>query len=95
MDIPRKIGSLEIAHYAILDDTCTHTKNCVNEISGKVLGAAIWAAITKASDGEQCYLFFCYPEGELTDSLHESVSEAKEQAEWEYFGIKNRWKLAT
>ncbi|MBT8141914.1 MAG: hypothetical protein HKN88_10160 [Gammaproteobacteria bacterium] len=95
MQIPEKIGSLEIMLSAIIDESCIHTSNCTHEIDGKVMGKAKWAAITKTDLQGYCYLFMCYSDNKLSDSAHESVEEAKEQAEWEYEGITKNWQSAT
>ena len=79
---------------AVINKSCRHTKNCSHEFNGKTLGKAKWAAISKPKSSGSCYLFFCYEGDELTDTAHESVEEAKEQAEWEYEGITNAWQSA-
>ena len=93
--IPKTIGNFDVLLSAMIDDTCKHTNNCTHEINGKVLGKANWAAITKPEKTGECYLFMCYEDNQLTDSAHESIEDAKEQAEWEYEGISNVWKDAT
>ena len=95
MLIPKEIGSQEVVLTAIINDTCKHTKNCSHTFDGKVLGKAKWAVITKPDNVGSCYLFMCYSNGELTDTSHESVEDAREQAEWEYEGISNNWQNAT
>ena len=92
MLIPRTIGSQEVVLTALIDETCQHTENCEHTFGGKVLGKAKWAAITKPDDAGSCYLYMCYPDGELTDTSHDSIEEAKEQAEWEYESISSKWK---
>ena len=95
MLIPKEIGSLQVRLTAIIDESCTHTKNCSHESDGKVLGNAKWAAITNTDANGSCYLFMCYNNDELSDTFHESIEDAKEQAEWEYEGISNNWQNAT
>ncbi|MFK8013468.1 MAG: hypothetical protein AB8B80_15625 [Marinicellaceae bacterium] len=92
MLIPKKIGSIEFLMTAVIDKTCIHTKNCSHKHNNKILGKAKWAAITKADTNGSCYLFMGYPNEELSDTLHESIEDAKEQAEWEYEGISNNWQ---
>jgi len=95
MLIPKKIGSQEVLFMAVIDETCEHTKKCSHTLDGKILGKAKWAAITKPDNNGSCYLFMGYANDELTDSSHETVKDAKEQAEWEYEGISNNWQNAT
>jgi hypothetical protein len=95
MLIPKKIGSLEVIFTAIINTTCKHTKNCEHKVSGKTLGKAKWASITKPDDTGSCYLFMCYDDDEFSDSIHASIEDAKDQAEWEYEGISNVWQKAT
>jgi hypothetical protein len=94
MLIPQTIGSQEVVLTALIDEASQHTENCKHTFGGKVLGKAKWAAITKPDNVGSCYLFMCYTDGELTDSCHESIKDAKEQAEWEYEGISKKWKNA-
>ena len=81
MQIPKEIGSFEVLFTAVIDNTYTHTKNCSHKHNAKVLGKAKWAAITKIDANGSCYLFMCYSNEELSDTLHESIEDAKEQAE--------------
>ena len=92
MLIPNNIGSQEVLLTAVIDNTCKHTKNCNHKFDGKVLGKAKWAVITKPDSNGACYLFLCYEHDELTDTFHQSIEEAKEQAEWEYENISNKWQ---
>jgi hypothetical protein len=62
-----------------------------HRVDGKVLGKAKWASITKPDDAGSCYLFLCYIDDVLSDSIHESIEDAKNQAEWEYEGISHTW----
>ena len=94
MIIPIGVGSQEFIITALVDNNCKHTKNCTHSINGKVLGKAKWIGITKPDELGSCYLFMCYADGFLSDSVFESLEEAKEQAEWEYEGISINWQNA-
>jgi len=95
MLIPKFIGELEVLLSAEIDSQCKHTKNCIHTFEGKVLGKAKWAVITKPDSTGSCFLFLCYSNDELTDTSHDSIEGAKEQAEWEYEDISNVWQNAT
>jgi len=92
MDIPRRVGGAEVFKYSEIDSRHKHTKSCNHDINGKVLGKAKWGAICKYENSDMYYLFFCYEESELSDTVHESMEEAMEQAEFEYEGIRKTWK---
>ncbi len=95
MLVPKEIGELEVIISALIDESCVHTKYCSHKFDGKILGKAKWAAITNTGENGSCYLFMCYGNNELSDTFHESIEEAKDQAEWEYEGISKNWKNAT
>lgn len=50
-------------------------------------------AICRYGDGEGYYLFYCDREWEVvTDTHHQSVEDARSQAEFEYTGVSRAWR---
>lgn len=53
-------------------------------------------AVCRYEDGGGFYLFYCDGEWNVvTDTYHESVEGAKNQAEFEYEGVGNAWEQIT
>jgi hypothetical protein len=56
------------------------------------MGAMSGLAVGQPTEAQGCYLFGCDSDWNVvTDTWHESVDEAKEQAEFEYEGISKTW----
>jgi hypothetical protein len=57
------------------------------------MGAMSGLAICQPGTADEFYLFGCDSEWNvITDTWHKSLSEAKEQAEYEYEGVSETWK---
>ena len=65
----------------------------VSIVDGVVMGPAAGLAICKYEEEAGFYLFGCdqnwHP---ITDTFHDSVDDAKSQAEVEYVGVSNTWQ---
>ena len=63
---------------------------------GKVVPPPTRLVIAKYPDDAGCYLLHLDDRGkELTDTFHDSVEEALEQAEWEFRVSRTEWRLLT
>ena len=68
------------------------TGNTKHIVGGGVQPPARKLAIGQYSGEPGVYLFYCDAEWQvLTDTFHDSIAAAKEQAEFEYVGSTARW----
>ena len=89
------VGEAKVVLYSPIDQRHRHTGECKHEISGVVMGRAKWAAICQYGNDPGYYLILCYESDDLSDSYHETIDEAREQAEFEYEGVTQTWETAT
>lgn len=91
--IPREVGDAKVVLYSPIDHRHRHTGNCRQIVDGALMGAAAGLAICKDDEEGAYYLFGCDENWEtLTDTWHQSMDEAKRQAEFEYEGVSATWK---
>jgi hypothetical protein len=89
---PAKIGDVPVMAWAILGPEVRPTGNTTHSVNGLALGPANGVAIGQATDGGGFYLFYCDSDwNALTDTWHQTVDQAKAQAEFEYEGIHSQW----
>ena len=90
---PREIGGAKVICYSPIDHRHRHTDNCRQIVAGVLYESMAGLAICQYP-GESCYYIFgCNSEWqEITDTWHETLEQAKEQAEFEYDGITPTWK---
>lgn len=94
MKIPPKIiDGANLILYSPNDERHRHTGNCKQIVAGELMEAANNLAICQY-DSENCfYLFGCDENWNVvTDTWHETIEDAKKQAEFEYEGISNTWQ---
>lgn len=90
---PEQLGGCKVLHYALIDERCRPTGNCKQRVGGVLLGPAAALAICQCDDGTGYYLFGCKPDWTtVTDTWHETVEKAMEQAEFEYEGVSGCWQ---
>lgn len=90
---PKEVGGARVILYTKIDERHRHTGNCRQIVAGKLMGAAAGLAICQYAGEEYYYLFGCDEDwNTLTDTLHETLDEAKEQAEFEYEGTDKTWQ---
>jgi hypothetical protein len=69
--------------------SCTHIRSDIG-----VLGPAWGLAICKPRDGQGYFLYRCEDDWmPVTDTWHETIDDAKHQAQFEYEGIESTWQL--
>jgi hypothetical protein len=87
---PTTIGSLPVVCYTQIDTRHRHTGATRHTVGGAEQGAA--AALAVCKDEESFYLFYCDADWEpVTDTWHESLDDAFDQAEFEYAGTREIW----
>ncbi len=70
------------------------TGNTTHSVAGETLGPCSGLAICHYSDSSGFYLFYCDPcWNVVTDTWHQSLNNAKSQAEFEYSGIADKWRV--
>ena len=90
---PPKIYDAIVVAWAIVGSAARPTGNTVHSVGGEVIGPVAGLAICSTTDGHGFYLFYCGPKwDEITDTWHQSVDDAKAQAEFEYHGISSLWQ---
>ena len=92
-NIPTILGAMQVVLYSRIDERHRPTDACRHIIhGGGVLGPAWGVAICSCSDKSGYYLFSCeddwYP---VSDTWHQTIEDAKRQAEFEYEGISSTW----
>lgn len=73
-----------------------HTKHYFGSGSGQnEIATPVELRITEYDDADGFYLFYCDDEGtELTDTYHDTLSDAMDQAEREFNVRPDEWDLA-
>jgi hypothetical protein len=93
MDLPGdKLEGARVICYAVIDDRCRPTGSCGHHVGGQLMGPARGLAICQYESEDAYYLFYCDESWRtVTDGWHQSLEDAKRQAEFEYQGISNLW----
>ncbi len=90
--IPDTVGGAKVICYTPIDTRHRHTGNTKQIVGGVLLGPAKGLAICQYDGESAFYLFGCDEEwNSLSDTWHETLEDAKEQAEFEYEGTKETW----
>src|SRR5438105_14049384 len=90
---PPKIYEAPVVAWATIGPGVRPTGNTVHSVDGRVAGPAAGLAICQAADGRGFYLFYCDSAwDEFTDTWHQSIDDAKAQAEFEYAGVSAHWR---
>ena len=78
--------------YTPIDSRHRHTGHTQQIVAGAVLGPAMGLAICQYEGESHYYLFGC-DEGwnSLSDTWHETLEDAQDQAEHEYEGTRSTW----
>jgi hypothetical protein len=86
------IEGAKVILWTPIDDRHRATGGCRHSHNGQFVGAASWMAICRFDEGEACYLFQYHPDSDFySDTFHESIEDAKHQAEFEYEGVSKTW----
>jgi hypothetical protein len=92
MTPPNLIGGALVIHWSLIDERHHPTGACQHVVAGSLRGPASGLAICQNERDGSYYLFGCdaawHP---VTDTWHETLEEALEQAELEYEGVGQTW----
>lgn len=91
---PSEISGAQVLLYTPIDGRHTHTGNTRQIVNGAVLGAASGLAICQYPGDQEVYLFGCDAHwASQSDTWHQCVADAKDQAEFEYAGTAATWQV--
>jgi len=89
---PSTVGGARVICYTPIDSRHRHTGNTKQVVGGVLLGPASGLAICQYDGEGACYLFGCDENWNcLSDTLHDTLEDAKDQAEFEYEGTTATW----
>jgi hypothetical protein len=90
--IPSQIGGAKVICYTPIDHRHKFTGSCKQIVVGKLMGPMAGLAICQYDKEDAFYLFGCNSDwNSQTDTWHQTLEEAKNQAEFEYEGTLNTW----
>lgn len=91
--ILQEVGGAKVVLYTLIDDKHKHTEKCKQIVAGVLMGKVVGLAICQYEDDSGFYLFGCDQDWQtLTDTWHETIKAAKDQAEFEYEGVTATWQ---
>ena len=89
---PSKVGGARVVLYSVLDQRHRPTGACRHVVDGEPQAPFAGLAICQYESEEAYYLFYCDEDwNAVTDTWHQSLAEAREQAEFEYEGVRATW----
>jgi hypothetical protein len=92
---PHTIGGALVICYSPIDTRHRFTGNTRKIVGGTLMGAMAGLAICQYPGETEYYLFGCDGEWQaITDSWHQTLDEARRQAEFEYEGAAKSWVYA-
>ena len=94
--VPKTIDGAGVLWFTTIDGRHRYTGACRHVVRGIPLGAAAGLAICQYRIEGEFYLFYCDNNwNTLTDTCHESLARARQQAEFEYEGTSQTWQERT
>jgi hypothetical protein len=90
--VPDKIDGAKVILYAHVGSGHVPTGKVRNMVEGKAAGPVNALAICQYGNSNEYYLFGCDVDWRtITDTCHETIEAAKQQAEFEYEKISGAW----
>ena len=90
---PEKVGCHPVVCYSPIDERHRFTQRTRQIVRGMLMGAMSGLAICQPRGTTEFYLFGCDENWNVvTDTWHQSLEDAKAQAEFEYEGISKTWE---
>ena len=91
---PKLIGGARVLRRSVIDERHRTTGNCRQVVGTELQGLAAGLAICQYAGETACYLFGCDAEwNTVTDTWHETLEQALQQAEFEYEGVSATWNV--
>jgi len=89
---PKDIGGCRVISYTPIDERHAFTGKTRHTVRGELIGAMSGLAICQPKGTQEFYLFGCDGDWNVvTDTWHQSLEEARAQAEFEYEGVSTTW----
>jgi hypothetical protein len=90
--IPNIVGGAKVIYYSPIDERHQRTGNTRHVVNGKIADNIYGLAICQCEGEEGYYLFGCDQHWySVTDTWHQTIEDAKDQAEFEYTNIHHSW----
>lgn len=90
--VPQTIGGARVVCYAAISGRHQVAEGAVGDVPGGGLGPPVNLAICQYDGDESFYLFTCDHEWRSqSDTWHQNLESAREQAEYECAGAKGAW----
>jgi hypothetical protein len=90
--IPERVDGAKVICFTLIDSRHRPTGNCKQIVNGLMLDSADGLAICQYEGETSFYLFGCDCDWNiLSDTWHQTLEEAKAQAEFEYEGASTTW----
>jgi hypothetical protein len=91
---PKLIGGARVIRWSVIDVRHRPTENCRQVVEGDLQRPAAGLAICRYDGDGACYLFGCDRQwNAVTDTCHETLEQALQQAEFEYEGVSATWNV--
>ena len=91
--VPKMLDGAKVVLYTPIDNRHRATGNCKQIVAGVLAGPAAGLAICQYEGEESFYLIGCDEEwASVTGTCHETLEDAKAQAEFEYEGVSATWR---
>ena len=91
---PDLVGGARVVRWSPIDDRHRSMGNCRQIVAGVLQSPAAGLAICQYEGETAYYLFGCDSDwNSVTDTWHQSLEEALDQAEFEYEGISRTWNV--
>jgi len=91
-NVPSTVAALRVVCHTPIDARHRHTGDCQQLVAGQLMGPMSGLAICREKSEYAYYLFGCDNDWQaITDTWHESIDTAKQQAEFEYEGVSKTW----
>ena len=92
---PSEVGGARVILWSAIDSRHRPTGACRHIVGGEVPAPFRGLAICQYEGEDTYFLFYCDEKWEaVNDGWHESVDEAKSQAEFEFEGVSKTWRPA-
>jgi hypothetical protein len=92
--VPKIVGTFPVICYSPIDERHVFTGKTRHVVRGEPMGAMRGLAICQPPGTQEFYLFGCDADwNPVTDTWHQSLGDAKAQAEFEYEGISDTWSV--
>lgn len=89
---PTNFGDSKTLSYIFLNETHIKTGNTRHFVMGELVQEINGLAICKYEKDAGYYLFYCNQDWEIiTDTYHNSIEDAKKQAEFEFINSIQSW----